>query len=753
MRREVDEAMRTTTETLSQVTNLLAIVSAPPLDTATIRHVEVLLLQPQVADGRRDHLDRRRHEAHLHVRRAGRPRAGGVGRRVPQRAPRGRRASARACCSSACSTRSLGATEQRLPGAARAGLHRARRDRRGRALRRRRRAPARPSTACRTSRRSTSSSTCSSGASRCSASCAPRSASATSSCGSARENELPALRVAGARGRRLRPADAQARHRLGHRPGADGLRAARSRPCARPRPAVALHRRRLRRRLDWHRWPAPPRDPYEVLGVAARRRRDADQEGVPQARARAAPRRQRATIPTPRRSSRRPRRPTRSSPTPSAARPTTATATRACARGGHAPELRRVRLDQRPLRGVLRRRSGAASAAAPSGPVQGGDVAVGGRDRPRRRRPHGATVEVSFEAVDVCEHCHGNGAEPGTPIDDVRALRRDGPAAGGRAARRSARWCARRRATSAAATGACPRAVHAVRRARPRGAAAHAARRRPGGHRRRPAHPPRRAAATPASAAARRAISTCRCACARTSASCATATTSYGRSTCPRRSPRSAPTLEVPDARRRRGRSRSRRAPSRARSSRCKRQGMPRAAAPGRRGDLRVVVNVVDPAPALARAARAAASSSPRRWRTENLARSGESLCGKLQRAWLQRMIRLALRVRRDDAELVARRAARAGARRASRSATGRRRRRVRGLRRARRAARRCRTCAPRPAARSSRSCTEEIADDWHERWRAFHRPVASSARPLRRAARPPAVGVAAPATRPRSTS
>jgi heat-inducible transcriptional repressor len=47
-RREVDEAMRITTETLSQVTNLLAIVSAPPIETATIRHVEVLLLQPQV---------------------------------------------------------------------------------------------------------------------------------------------------------------------------------------------------------------------------------------------------------------------------------------------------------------------------------------------------------------------------------------------------------------------------------------------------------------------------------------------------------------------------------------------------------------------------------------------------------------------------------------------------------------------------------------------------------------------------------
>jgi heat-inducible transcriptional repressor len=49
MRREVDDAMRTTTEQLSQVTNLLAIVSAPPIATTTIRHVEVLLLQPQVA--------------------------------------------------------------------------------------------------------------------------------------------------------------------------------------------------------------------------------------------------------------------------------------------------------------------------------------------------------------------------------------------------------------------------------------------------------------------------------------------------------------------------------------------------------------------------------------------------------------------------------------------------------------------------------------------------------------------------------
>ncbi|HEX8104935.1 MAG TPA: heat-inducible transcriptional repressor HrcA [Solirubrobacteraceae bacterium] len=48
VRREVDEAMRLTSEKLSQVTNLLAIVSAPPIQTTTIRHVEVLALQPQV---------------------------------------------------------------------------------------------------------------------------------------------------------------------------------------------------------------------------------------------------------------------------------------------------------------------------------------------------------------------------------------------------------------------------------------------------------------------------------------------------------------------------------------------------------------------------------------------------------------------------------------------------------------------------------------------------------------------------------
>jgi heat-inducible transcriptional repressor len=47
-RQELDAVLRATTEALSQVTNLLALVSAPPLSTTVIRHVEVLVLQPQI---------------------------------------------------------------------------------------------------------------------------------------------------------------------------------------------------------------------------------------------------------------------------------------------------------------------------------------------------------------------------------------------------------------------------------------------------------------------------------------------------------------------------------------------------------------------------------------------------------------------------------------------------------------------------------------------------------------------------------
>ncbi len=47
-RSEIESALQATTEMLSQVNRLLALVSAPPLEATTVKHVEVLLLQPQL---------------------------------------------------------------------------------------------------------------------------------------------------------------------------------------------------------------------------------------------------------------------------------------------------------------------------------------------------------------------------------------------------------------------------------------------------------------------------------------------------------------------------------------------------------------------------------------------------------------------------------------------------------------------------------------------------------------------------------
>jgi molecular chaperone DnaJ len=59
---------------------------------------------------------------------------------------------------------------------------------------------------------------------------------------------------------------------------------------------------------------------------------------------------------------------------------------------------------------------GAFGGGARTGPRQGEDSAVAveiGLEQAYR----GEKVEVTFEAIDRCEHCHGNGAEPGTPIE------------------------------------------------------------------------------------------------------------------------------------------------------------------------------------------------------------------------------------------------------------------------------------------------------------------------------------------------
>jgi molecular chaperone DnaJ len=50
------------------------------------------------------------------------------------------------------------------------------------------------------------------------------------------------------------------------------------------------------------------------------------------------------------------------------------------------------------------------------GPAAGGDVALA-VEIDLLEAAQGKQVKVAFEAVERCEHCHGNGAEPGTPID------------------------------------------------------------------------------------------------------------------------------------------------------------------------------------------------------------------------------------------------------------------------------------------------------------------------------------------------
>jgi molecular chaperone DnaJ len=57
-----------------------------------------------------------------------------------------------------------------------------------------------------------------------------------------------------------------------------------------------------------------------------------------------------------------------------------------------------------------------ASFGRSAGRVQGGDVAVE-VEVSLEQAARGATVELAYDMVDTCERCHGNKAEPGTPIE------------------------------------------------------------------------------------------------------------------------------------------------------------------------------------------------------------------------------------------------------------------------------------------------------------------------------------------------
>jgi molecular chaperone DnaJ len=52
----------------------------------------------------------------------------------------------------------------------------------------------------------------------------------------------------------------------------------------------------------------------------------------------------------------------------------------------------------------------------PGGAEQGGDIAVAA-EIDLAQAVSGASVEAAYEAIERCEHCKGNGAEPGTPIE------------------------------------------------------------------------------------------------------------------------------------------------------------------------------------------------------------------------------------------------------------------------------------------------------------------------------------------------
>src|ERR1700719_3774613 len=59
--------------------------------------------------------------------------------------------------------------------------------------------------------------------------------------------------------------------------------------------------------------------------------------------------------------------------------------------------------------------AGVGGFGARTGPMAGGDIAVA-VEIDLLQAAEGATVEVVYEAIERCEHCRGNGAEPGTAI-------------------------------------------------------------------------------------------------------------------------------------------------------------------------------------------------------------------------------------------------------------------------------------------------------------------------------------------------
>ena len=367
-----------------------------------------------------------------------------------------------------------------------------------------------------------------------------------------------------------------------------------------------------------------------------------------------------------------------------------------------------------------------------AGPAQGADVAV---QRPRSSSPpppRGTHGRRRLRGGDAVRALPRQRRRAGHADRDVPALRRHRASCAPSPARRSGRSCARRPATSAGATAASRRnPCRDLRRARAPGRARQAVGRRPGRDRLRAADPRRRPRpCRRARRASRRPLRADRGR-ATIRASCVTAMTCSRRSTSPRRWPRSA------------------------RRSRCRRstapveleipagtqphetlvvrgRGMPSLR--GRRpGDLRVVINVVIPRQLkreqrelMAKLADSLTAREPAAAKTACSHKLQAGIRGRAHRdaARSERlMIRLAVRVAREHAEIVLAELlelAPSGVEEvdidadtveyAVYGAPGE----LPELPDLRAAA----------GAALVEVATTEIADDWAERWREFHRPL-----------------------------
>ena len=153
---------------------------------------------------------------------------------------------------------------------------------------------------------------------------------------------------------------------------------------------------------------------YDMLGVPKNADGRRDQEGVPQARARASPRRERRRRGE---ASRRSRAPTTCSPTRRSASSTTPFGVDERPRAGRAAAAAAVRglRPRRPLRRPLRRRRGGGFGRqrAPQ-PERGADLEARRARSRSRTRSQGVQVRVPVEVETACHTCGGTGAEPGT---------------------------------------------------------------------------------------------------------------------------------------------------------------------------------------------------------------------------------------------------------------------------------------------------------------------------------------------------